>query len=280
LYYAKDRPVLKRQLLNECKKYNEKNSFEFDKTQVFQNSESFKVEILPGYFEKYYINGKNTGSKGGIRSDIHEFSRKSRSRLKEYLIRLDYKSCIFATLTIQNKDLRIGQDDYRRIIANFKNYNLRSSRWPMVVKLEFHKSGIPHLHIFAFNVLGNIFDFKRDLTNMWLRAVNYVLADKVDIEVMRNTCSRVDRVHNDIAFFGYIANYTSGKKANKEYQNEFPEGWKNVRFWYKWCMDSIPKKDTYTVVLSPSNYFEMIKKACDDAGLDNTLRQGIIYQPH
>lgn len=277
-FYALDRWRLKSILIKDLKVYHEKKSFEFDNHQVFKHVETFKLEVLPGYFEKYYINGINYGSPGGRRDDIIEFSRKSRARLKEYLYRLDYKSCFFTTLTIQKKnDVIITQDDFKRIVANFKNYNLRSSRWSMVVKLEFHKSGFPHLHIFAFNVMGDLFDFKRDITSFWVRACQYVLGDKIDAEIMFDTCSRVDRVYNDVAFFGYIANYTAGDKGGKEYQNTFPQGWKNCRFWYKWNMDAIPKKDTYTVVLSPSNYFELIKKACDDAGLKNQLRQGIIY---
>ena len=187
-----------------------------------------------------YDSSKDGKSRKYERGKIRSFSRKSRNALLWRLQTLDFSllksslySAYFVTLTykrswyLQSRNLRIAKRD----LDVFFNKKLRvflGSDWFSFWKLEFHKSGIPHFHLFL--VVPSLYfksEIKALVMNSWVDVVCSDAPEDVKLDMLA-AATRVDSTPLDskIILMIYIS-----KEIGKTFQVNVPSGELPGRFW-------------------------------------------------
>jgi len=190
--------------------------------------------------KRNYDTSENKNPRKYERGKIRSFSRKSRNALLWRLQTLDFSllksslySAYFVTLTYkrswyqETRNLKIAKRDLNRFFDKRLRVVLGDD-WFSFWKLEFHKSGIPHFHLFlvvpAFYLKSEIRALVRD---SWVDIVCSDADDDVRIDMLAAS-TQADPTPLDLK--AVLMVYIS-KEIGKTFQVNVPSGELPGRFW-------------------------------------------------
>ena len=227
----------------------------------------------------------------------YKFSSKSRNRFYKKLlsIRPDDHDFYFATVTIpNNKHAKINLENYKKAVHTFLQ---RLSRYHLdtFAKTEFHKSGIPHLHLIIVSEpdLSLIYDkvlkskikvyphdetkksFIRALVlSLWLDILGTYFINfnsRFNNRLFWACCSasvQCDIVNDFSKAVYYISKYTC---KNDDYQNRIPYPFVGLRFVHK-SLKNFGKKlyseKKVVYKISDTLFHQLRLKTIDDIKMD------------
>lgn len=181
---------------------------------------AFKIskKILSGHNPKYIP--------VGLRNSIVGFSKSAKRNFLWRLQTLDFKAlsksfnAYFVTLTYQRdfflryRDLVLAKRDLHRFFRQELKFFLGND-WFSFWKLEFHRSGVPHFHLFL--VVRSNFkysDVLNAVNNAWIKSACFDASDDVR-RVMKLSSTQV--LYSPLDLFSVLMVYVS-KEVGKEFQ--------------------------------------------------------------
>jgi hypothetical protein len=193
-----------------------------------------KSHIRPSPTVTFYVGGTlvrfDSGEPGDgqgacpKRSEISEFSEKSRQRLRLSLARVDQSKCgrpVFGTLTYP-ADFPLDQETFKRHLKIFSQRFLRAFpsagfHW----KLEFHARGAAHFHPIFWNLASDrefLGKFRVWLACNWFE----VVGSGDQKHLLAGTSA--DLIKSQFGIMRYVSGYASKCDQTKP-------GWKVGRYW-------------------------------------------------
>jgi len=176
----------------------------------------------------------------GLRKKIKGFSKVAKRNFLWRLQTLNFKmlawcgySAYFITLTYQRnfyfnqRNLKLVKRDLDRFFRQELKRFLGDS-WFSFWKLEFHKSGVPHFHLFL--VASNKFTYKkvkRAVNRAWVKAACFDAPKKVKKSMFK---SSTQVLYAPLNLRQVLMVYMS-KEVGKEFQVDVPDGELPGRFW-------------------------------------------------
>lgn len=173
--------------------------------------------------------GPKASERPAIRSEVVEWSRKSRGRMLKTLNALDWdqlRPLLWLGLTYpaqypegleSKQDLKAFKERWRR------QYGSPKGAW----KMEFQRRGAPHYHLLLKHPPGHQVEEVR----VWVAEAWYQACGKTDDKhLLAGTSCEAWR--SDKSPASYFAGY--GSQSSKEYQQEAPTGTKPGRYWGIW----------------------------------------------
>jgi len=184
-----------------------------------------KSHIRPSPTVTFYVGGSlvrldsgEPGDRNGAclkRSEISEFSEKSRQRLRLSLAKVDQSKCgrpIFGTLTYP-ADFPLDQETFKRHLKVFSQRFLRAFPWAgFHWKLEFQARGAAHFHPIFWN-LGSNEEFLREF-RCWL-AENWYEVVRSGDERHLHAGTSADLIKSQFGIIRYVSGYTSKSDQTK-----------------------------------------------------------------
>jgi len=176
----------------------------------------------------------------GLREKITGFSKEAKRNFLWRLQTLNFKmlawcgySAYFVTLTYQDgfyfsqRNLRLAKRDldrfFRQELKRFLGDN-----WFSFWKLEFHKSGVPHFHLFL--IVSNVFTYnevQRAVNKAWVKSACFDAPVNIRDSMMKSS-TQVRSTPLDL--HQVLMVYVS-KEVGKEFQVDVPGGELPGRFW-------------------------------------------------
>jgi hypothetical protein len=212
---------------------------------------------------------------GGGRSNVTDYSMKSRKRFYEKLLTINWKEIpvdhiCFATLTYpgqypkDGKDLKRQLDNLSKRLMRFgSDYGGLAFVW----KLEFQKRGAPHYHLIVVTERPLFLpDFRSWLSTAWADIVRKWMEEKqLDPDLIQTEYDNhvkagieADPVKKSKAgMISYLALYIGGKekKKAKEYQHHLPEEYSNVGRWWGIYGKQLKKNNTKIKILTEEEFY-------------------------
>jgi len=211
-------------------------------TTVTVGSMAFKLSRKYSGFDNKFI-------PVGLRKKIFSFSASSKRNFLWRLQTLDFKklacngySAYFVTLTYQRdfflrmRNLKLAKRDldrfFRQELKRFLGNN-----WFSFWKLEFHKSGVPHFHLFL--VVSAEFGYKdvmHAVNEAWIKSacfdiLNKPISDGFLVRVLFSMVKASTQVLSaPLDLSNILMTYVS-KEVGKEFQVDVPENQLPGRFW-------------------------------------------------
>ena len=238
------------------------------------------------------------------RGTVSSFSKKSRTRLREFLQSIDWNSIevnrIYEiTLTYHNnfsKDGKKIKNDLKKLIKNIL-YNYPKS--VIIWKLEYQRRGAPHYHLIMiaespvelgdYLVMKNgEFKFYNRETKTYLNnagenglrnfiQLHWNRITKEDAENF-NSGIEVDRVRNSSGLPHYLVKYVSKDRKFKEedYQHDVPDWMKNAGQWWG-CYNKDLLNIGYDKILINHATYKEIEEAFERYWRDHGMKS---YKKH
>jgi len=194
-----------------------------------------KSHIRPSPTVTFYVGGSLLRFDGGEpgdrlgacpkRSEVSEFSEKSRQRLRLSLAKVDQSKCgrpIFGTLTYP-ADFPLDQETFKRHLKIFSQRFLRSFpsagfHW----KLEFQIRGAAHFHPIFWNLSGDDGGFLREFRGWLAQNWSEVVHSGDQKHLLAGTSA--DLIKSQFAIMRYVSPYASKSDQTKP-------GWRVGRYW-------------------------------------------------
>lgn len=161
-----------------------------DRVTIYDNGIKFSFINNNSYLCKYVKDNKNICDK--TRSKILTFSKSSRRRMRDFLLRYYVPGMVRCGVTLtlpwqnQNFDssLKNFEVDYlaefSKVVHRFRVYWLR--RFPAcgcVYRVELQKRKVPHLHLISYHSSSDIPYLKDDYLRLWLFSVRHLYGGKL-----------------------------------------------------------------------------------------------------
>lgn len=226
--------------------------------------------------KKEYYPDKKRG--GGGRSNVTDYSMKSRKRFYEKLLTINWgeipeENICFATLTYPGQYPKDGQELKRQLDVLSKRLMRFGSDYKglsFVWKLEFQRRGAPHYHFIV--VTGKplfLPDFRKWLSDAWSDIVRKWMEEKqIDPEIIATEYENHKKAGVEAdpikkskeGMISYLALYIGGKtkKKAKEYQHHLPEEYSNVGRWWGIYGKQLKKNNTKIRQISEEEFLFLI----------------------
>lgn len=161
-----------------------------DRVTIYDNGIKFSFINKNSYLCKYAKDNKNICDK--TRSKILTFSKSSRRRMRDFMLRYSVPDMVRCGVTLtlpwktQNYELPLKNfevdylSEFEKVVHRFRVYWLR--RFPAcgcVYRVELQKRKVPHLHLISYHSLSDITHLRDDYFRLWLLSVRNLYGGKL-----------------------------------------------------------------------------------------------------